>query len=51
MACRNTPCKYQDAHSENGCTLFPGTSWTNCSGASVKPVAAKPKTTTKKQGK
>lgn len=51
MACRNTPCKYHDARSENGCNLFPGRSWTNCRGASVKPVSAAPKTTTKKQGK
>lgn len=51
MACKNTTCKYNDAHSENGCNLFPGRSWTDCRGASVKPVAAAPKTTTKKQGK
>ena len=51
MACRNTPCKYHDASSPNGCKLFPGASWTNCRGASVKPVAAEPKTTTKKEGK
>ena len=51
MACKNTPCKYHDARLENGCNLFPGRSWTNCRGASVKPVAAEPKTTTKKEGK
>ena len=51
MACKNTTCKYNDARSENGCNLFPGRSWTNCRGASVKPVAATQKTTTKKQGK
>ena len=51
MACRNTPCKYHDDASPNGCNLFPGAFWTNCRGASVKPVAAEPKTTTKKEGK
>ena len=54
MACRNTPCKYHDARSENGCDLFPGRSWTNCRGASVKPVAANkqtPKTNSKKEHK
>ena len=51
MACKNTTCKYNDAARPNGCKLFPGASWTNCRGASVKPVAAAPKTTTKKQGK
>lgn len=50
MACRNTPCKYHDAASPNGCNLVPGASWTNCRGASVKPVAA-PKTTTKNNKK
>lgn len=50
MACRNTPCKYHDARSENGCNLFPGRSWTNCRGASVKPVSAN-KTETKKATK
>lgn len=52
MACRNTPCKYHDARSENGCNLFPGRSWANCRGASVKPVAANkptPKTNSKKE--
>ena len=54
MACINTPCKYHDAHSENGCNLFPGRSWTNCRGASVKPVDANkptPKTNSKKEHK
>lgn len=51
MACKNATCKFYDATSPNGCKLFPGRSWTNCRGASVKPVAAEPKTTTKKQGK
>ena len=54
MACKNTPCKYHDARSENGCNLFPGRSWTNCRGASVKPVSANkptPKTNSKKEHK
>ena len=50
MACKNTTCQYNNARSENGCNLFPGRSWTNCRGASVKPVAA-PKTTTKNNKK
>lgn len=54
MACKNATCKYNDARSENGCNLFPGRSWINCRGASVKPVAANkptPKTTNKKEHK
>ena len=51
MACKNTPCKYHDARSENGCNLFPGRSWTNCRGASVKPVAANKPVTKKTKGK
>ena len=51
MACRNMACKYNDAHNENGCKLFPGATWISCRGASVKPVAAAPKTTTKMKGK
>jgi len=46
MACKNTPCIYHEATSPNGCKIFPGVSWTNCRGASVKPVAAEPKTIT-----
>ena len=50
MACKNTTCKYNDARSENGCNLFPGRSWTNCRGASVKPVTAPhPKTKNQKE--
>ena len=54
MACKNTTCKYNDAASPNGCKIFPGVSWTNCRGASVKPVAANkptPKTNSKKEHK
>ena len=51
MACKNTTCKYNDARSENGCNLFPGRSWTNCRGASVKPVAANKPATKKTKGK
>ena len=51
MACKNATCKFHDATSPNGCQLFPGRSWTNCRGASVKPVSAAPKTTTKTKGK
>ena len=51
MACRNTPCKYHDAASPNGCNLFPGVSWTNCCGASVKHVAANKPATKKTKGK
>lgn len=51
MACKNTTCKYNDARSENGCNLFPGRSWTNCRGASVKPVAAHKPATKKTKGK
>lgn len=51
MACRNTPCQYHNAASPNGCKSFPGVSWANCRGASVKPVSAAQKTTTKNQGK
>ena len=36
MACKNTPCKYHDAASPNGCKLFPGASRLNCRGASVR---------------
>ena len=50
MACKNTTCKYNDARSENGCNLFPGRSWTNCRGASVKPVAANKPVTKKTKG-
>ena len=50
MACKNTPCKYHDAASINGCKLFPGASWINCRGASVKPVAANKPTTKKTKG-
>lgn len=50
MACKNTTCKYNDAHSPNGCKLFPGRSWTNCRGASVRPVVES-KPTTKQKGK
>ena len=51
MACKNANCKYNDAASPNGCKIFPGVSWTNCRGASVKPVAANkptPKTNRRK---
>lgn len=55
MACKNTPCKYNDSALPNGCKLFPGASWLNCRGASVKPVAADPKnkknTNNKKENK
>ena len=51
MACKNTTCKYNDARSENGCNLFPGRSWTNCRGASVRPVAANKPVTKKTKGK
>ena len=51
MACNNTPCKYHDAASTNGCKLFPGASWINCRGASVKLVAANKPTTKKTKGK
>lgn len=51
MACKNTTCKYNDARSENGCNLFPGRSWTNCRGASVKPVSANKPATEKTKGK
>ena len=50
MACKNATCKYNDAASPNGCSLFPGASWTNCRGASVRAVATKP-TTKKTKGK
>lgn len=54
MACKNTVCKYNSYASPNGCKLFPGVSWINCRGASVKPVAANkptPKTNSKKEHK
>ena len=51
MACKNTTCKFHDATSPNGCKLFPGRSWTNCRGASVKPVAANKPVTKKTKGK
>lgn len=51
MACKNTPCKYNDTALPNGCKLFPGSSWTTCRSASVKLVTAKPKTTQKKEHK
>lgn len=38
MPCKNATCKYNDDKTPNGCTLFPGASWLNCRGASVKPV-------------
>ena len=51
MACKNTTCKFHDATSPNGCKLFPGRSWTNCRGASVRPVAANKPVTKKTKGK
>ncbi len=51
MACKNATCKFHDATSPNGCNLFPGRSWTNCRGASVKPVAANKPVTKKTKGK
>ena len=51
MACKNATCKYNDGASPNGCRLFPGASWTNCRGASVRAVATKPTTTQKSEGK
>ena len=51
MACKNATCKFYDATSPNGCKLFPGRSWTNCRGASVKPVAANKPATKKTKGK
>lgn len=47
MACRNTPCKYHDAASPNGCKLFPGASWLNCRGASVRAASKKLTSTNK----
>lgn len=43
MACKNTTCKYNSACCPNGCRLFPGASWLNCRGASVKEVTTKKK--------
>lgn len=51
MACKNATCKYNDAASPNGCKIFPGVSWTNCRGASVKPVSANKPVTKKTKGK
>ena len=51
MACKNTPCKYHDAASPNGCKIFPGVSWINCRGASVKLVAARKTATKQSKGK
>lgn len=51
MACKNATCKFHDATSPNGCKLFPGVSWLNCRGSSVRAVAAKPTTTQKTKGK
>ena len=51
MACKNATCKFHDAASPNGCKIFPGVSWTNCRGASVKPVSANKPTTKKTKGK
>ena len=51
MACKNTPCKYHDAASPNGCKIFPGVSWINCRGASVRLAAANKPATKKTKGK
>ena len=51
MACKNSTCIYHDAASQNGCQNFPGESWANCRGASVRAVVTKPTTTQKSKGK
>lgn len=49
MACKNATCKFHDATSPNGCKIFPGVSWTNCRGASVRLVVAKPNSKNKER--
>jgi hypothetical protein len=41
MACTNISCRYNDNKRPNGCTLFPGSSWLNCRGATVVPRIGK----------
>lgn len=51
MACKNANCEYNDDVSSNGCKIFPGESWINCRGASVRVVSTKPTTTQESKGK
>lgn len=51
MACKNATCKFHDATSPNGCKLFPGRSWTNCRGASVRLIVSTQTKNPKKKGK
>ena len=51
MACKNSTCEYNGDTSPNGCKIFPGESWINCRGASVKPVYANKPATKKTKGK
>lgn len=51
MACKNTTCKYNDAASPNGCTLFPGESWVNCRSSSVKLIVSTQTKNHKNKGK